>query len=340
MFGVIHHWSKNLAQTLTSKSALTPKKEFMMFNRFFCLNLLLAFVVFSCQTESPKSADTMNHESSAESLPFDWQGHRGARGLLPENSIPAFLKALDFPAITTLEMDVAISKDSQIVISHEPWMSSGICSHPDGKPVTKEEEAQILLYQMTYDEIKKFDCGSRGNERFTDQQPTATYKPLLSEMVEAVENKVQQQQLPAPLYNIEIKSDASWDGEKAPSPKDFVYLLLKEIKRLGISERVCIQSFDIRSLQIMHQFAPEMTTALLIENKDGVEDNLKKLGYVPNIYSPYYQLITANTVKVVHEKGMRLIPWTVNETSTMESLIKLGVDGIITDYPNLIPEAK
>lgn len=309
--------------------------------RHFYLLICLVFIggLFSCQTEPSKSAETMT-ELSADFVAFDWQGHRGARGLLPENTIPAFLKALDFPAIKTLELDVVVTKDSQIVISHEPWMSSGICSHPDGTPVTEEEEEQLLIYQMTYEEVKSYDCGSRGNDRFPDQQAMKTYKPLLTEMVEAVEAKVKEENLTPPQYNIEIKIEEGYDDVKTPNPKNFAYLVLKEINRLGIAERVCVQSFDVRPLQILHQFAPEITTALLIANEDGVESNLQKLGYVPEVYSPYYKLITANTVQVVHDKGMRLIPWTVNEASTMDSLISLGVDGIITDYPNRIPEGK
>ncbi len=277
---------------------------------------------------------------STTTASFDWQGHRGARGLLPENTIPSFLKALDFPAVRTLELDVVISKDSQIVISHEPWMSSGICSHPDGRPVTKEEEEQLLIYQMTYEEVKSYDCGSRGNEKFPDQQAMKTYKPLLSEMVAAVDEKAKTQGLRLPHYNIEIKMKPDWDGKKTPSPKDFVYILMKEISRLGISDRVCVQSFDVRPMQILHQFAPDLTTAFLVSNEDGVQTNLEKLGYVPDVYSPYYQLVTANMVQIVHDKGMRLIPWTVNEPAIMDSLITLGVDGIITDYPNLIPVGK
>ena len=91
-------------------------------------------------------------KSAAE---FDWQGHRGCRGLLPENTIPAFLKALDFLAVSTLELDVAVSKDGKIIVSHEPWMSHHICTKPDGTPVTKEEAMTLKIMDMTYEEIKK-----------------------------------------------------------------------------------------------------------------------------------------------------------------------------------------
>ena len=89
--------------------------------------------------------------------PFDWQGHRGCRGLLPENSIPAFLKALEFPRITTVELDVAVSKDGQLLISHDPYFEAEFCSKPDGTPVTKEEELALNIYKMTYEEVKQYD---------------------------------------------------------------------------------------------------------------------------------------------------------------------------------------
>ena len=97
---------------------------------------------------------------------FDWQGHRGCRGLVPENTIPAFLKALEFPQVKTLELDLAVSKDHELIVSHEPWMSEGICTKPDGTPVLKAEAMSLKIFEMTYDEIKQYDCGSRGNARF------------------------------------------------------------------------------------------------------------------------------------------------------------------------------
>ncbi len=273
-------------------------------------------------------------EAQAEN--FDWQGHRGARGLLPENTIPSFLKALEYPRVTTLELDLAVSQDSLLVVSHEPWMSHHICSHPGGREVAEAEEDELLLFQMPYDSIKQYDCGSRGNARFPQQQPLPLPKPLLRDVVRAVDRYCEDKGRENPRFNIEIKLQPEYDGIKAPGPEVFARLVLDELQLLAITERSCVQSFDVRPLQALHQMAPAVTTALLIDNPHGVEANLEELGYTPEVYSPNYTLVTANVVKTVHEKGMKIIPWTVNDTTSMKAMIGLGVDGIITDYPNRI----
>lgn len=287
--------------------------------------------LYACS--EPATRKNMNPEKAAA---FDWQGHRGARGLLPENTVPAFLKALEYPRVKTLELDLAVSRDSLLVVSHEPWMSHHICSHPDGRPVLESEEEELLLYQMPYDSIRQYDCGSRGNARFPGQQAMAAHKPLLSEVVQAVEQYCAEKGRPLPRYNIEIKFEPEYMGVKAPDAETFARLVLEEITRLGIKDRSCVQCFALAPLQHLHRMAPDLFTALLIENPHGVEANLAALGYTPEAYSPYYKLVTANVADTVHEKGMLLIPWTVNDTAAMKALIALGVDGIITDYPNLI----
>jgi glycerophosphoryl diester phosphodiesterase len=282
---------------------------------------------------APPTQDDMD---ASQAKPFDWQGHRGARGLLPENTVPAFLKALEYPQVKTLELDLAVSQDSQLVVSHEPWMSHHICSHPDGRPVTEAEEDELLIFQMPYDSVRQYDCGSRGNARFPQQQAQPAYKPLLREVVQEAEAFAKQQERALPRYNIEIKLEPDYDGVKAPGPQTFARLLLEEIKTLGIAERATVQSFDVRPLQQLHRMDSSITTALLIDNPNGVAVNLQALGYTPDIYSPYYKMVTANVVKTVHDRGMKIIPWTVNDTTAMKALIELGVDGIITDYPDRI----
>ncbi len=299
----------------------------MRFFLCFCITLIL----FSCS--EPNTRQDMTPEKAAS---FDWQGHRGARGLLPENTLPAFLKALEFPQVKTLELDLSVSADSLLVVSHEPWMSHHICSHPDGRPVLEAEEGSLLHFRMPYEEIRKFDCGSRGNARFAQQKAMPAFKPLLSEVVEAVEAYCAEKGREKPRYNIEIKSEPAYDGVKTPAPAEFARLVLEEVTRLGIKERACIQSFDVRPLQALHRMDSTLYTALLIDNPNGVDANLAELGYLPDVYSPYYQLVTANVVATVHARGLKLIPWTVNDTTGMKALIALGVDGIITDYPDLI----
>lgn len=271
---------------------------------------------------------------------FDWQGHRGARGLAPENTLPSFLKALEFPSIRTLELDIAVSADNQVLISHEPWMSATICSTPVGEAVKAEDESKLLLYQLTYAEIAKYDCGQRGNKHFPEQQAMAAHKPLLKEVVQAVKTYCTQNKRSQPRFNIEIKSEPAWDGKRTPPPAEFAKLVLQQVKELGIANSCNIQSFDPRILREVRALAPRMTLALLVSNPRGMEVNVQELGFTPNIYSPNFGLVSAEVVQKAHAMKMKVIPWTVNETSTMQKMIEMGVDGIITDYPNRIPEAK
>ncbi len=270
---------------------------------------------------------------------FDWQGHRGCRGLLPENTVQAFLKALEFPQVTTLELDVAVSKNHELIVSHEPWMSEGICTKPDGSHVSKSEAMSLKIYGMTYDEIKQFDCGSRGNSRFPEQQPMKVHKPSLEDVVQAVRQYCAANNRTMPRFNIEIKSHPDGDGIFTPKIEDFAKLVVAELNRLKINELTCVQSFDTRAIQAVKRLAPALTIAFLVENKDGYEKNLQLLGFQPNIYSADHQLLRKKDVKALHKMGIKVIPWTVNDVKSMKKLRRWKVDGIITDYPNRIVEA-
>ncbi|MGW8121165.1 glycerophosphodiester phosphodiesterase [Roseivirga echinicomitans] len=266
--------------------------------------------------------------------PLDIQGHRGARGLMPENSIPAFMKALE-ESVTTLELDVVITKDKQVLVSHDPYMLSGICSKPNGEPVTKEEENGFNIYQMTYSEVEAFDCGSRGNARFPEQEKMATMKPLLSDVISLVEDYLDKNSLPKVGYNIEIKSLENEYNVSQPEVDEFSELVLGVIMERLTNDRFTIQSFDFNVLKHLHKAYPTVRLVALVENKEGVEANLEALGFTPEVYSPYYILLTKDDIDLIHKKGMKVIPWTVNDRKDMERLVAEGVDGIITDYPNL-----
>jgi glycerophosphoryl diester phosphodiesterase len=272
---------------------------------------------------------------------FNWQGHRGARGLVPENTIPAFLKAMSYNEIQTLEMDVCISQDRKVVVSHEPWFSPEICSHPDGKPFTEAERDQYLIFNMTYNQIKIMDCGQRGHARFPEQIAESATKPLLEDVVQSVEkNQLLNKNRQKVYYNIEQKSDPRGDDKYHPNVDEFTHLVMDEIKRLNIKDRTTFQSFDVRALELAHRIDKYQTIALLVENKEGLEANLKKLTFIPNIYSPDFHLLTKEDVQYCHKKGIKVIPWTVNEIADIKAIKALGVDGIITDYPNRISSIK
>ncbi|ARA94867.1 glycerophosphodiester phosphodiesterase [Rhodothermaceae bacterium RA] len=269
-------------------------------------------------------------------MPFDLQGHRGARGLLPENTMPAFRRALEL-GVTTLEMDVVISKDGQVVVSHEPWFSGTICTQPDGTPVPVEDERRFNLYALPYAEIARYDCGSRRHPRFPRQQPVPAVKPLLKDVIAMAEAYVAETGRPPVHYNIETKSTPEGDGLYHPEPERFTRLLYDVLVETGIKDRSIIQSFDVRTLQVVRRLDPALRLALLVgrEADAGVDGNLERLGFTPALYSPDYRLVDAALVEAVHARGMQLIPWTVNDLDEMRRLKALGVDGLITDYPDV-----
>lgn len=269
---------------------------------------------------------------------MDVQGHRGCRGLYPENSLPAFLQAIEL-GVNTLEMDVVISKDHQVLVSHEPFLSHEICNGPESEEITEETEKEWNLYEMEYEKIKGCDCGTKIHKRFPDQKKMKVYKPLLKEVILAAEHKAKAEGRSALFYNIETKSQPKNDSIFHPEPEVFTDLLVEVIKETGIEERVIVQSFDVRTLQVAHKKYPNLQLALLVENKEGILANLEKLGFIPQIYSPEFVLVDEAMMSFANQKGIKVIPWTLNESVDIQRMIDLKVDGIISDYPNRVIEA-
>lgn len=293
---------------------------------------------------------------------LDVQGHRGGMGLMPENTIAAMLNGVKL-GVKTLELDVVISSDGKVVVSHDPYMSADFMLKPDGSEITKKEQAGIALFQMSYDSISHFDAGLKPHPMFPQQVKMKTHKPLLSELIDSVENYVKKNQLKPVYYNIETKISPAGDGVYNPSPEVFVTTLMKVLNPKNINNRITIQSFDVRTLQILHKTEPKLKLSLLAfgkmdlsselkkagldkENqekvkqailaygKGGIDEDLKKLGFTPDIYSPHFSSVDAGMVKKAHENKMLILPWTVDEEKDMVELGKLGVDGIISNYPD------
>ena len=276
-------------------------------------------------------------KSQSSILPvFDKQGHRGCRGLMPENTIPAMIRALEL-GVTTLEMDAVITKDDHVILSHEPFFSNDVSTKHDGTPVAMSEERKFNIFQMTYFETQQFDVGIKPHPRFPQQQKVPAKKPLLSDVIDSVEKYCQVHNLQAPFYNIETKSQPVTDYIFHPAPEKFTDLVMQVINKKGIAERVIIQSFDFRTLQVMNRKYPLIKTAALIEDHDkrSLETQLSALSFVPTIYSPHYSLVSSELVEKCHAQNMKVIPWTVNDKPTIDRLRQMKVDGIITDYPDL-----
>ncbi|MEQ1554022.1 MAG: glycerophosphodiester phosphodiesterase family protein [Ferruginibacter sp.] len=277
--------------------------------------------------------------SKITALPFDKQGHRGCRGLMPENTIPAMVNALNL-GVTTLEMDICISKDKKVFLSHEPFFNHEITSKPNGGYINEKEEKNYNMYLMNYDSIIKYDVGQKPHPRFAQQQKIKAVKPLLADVFAAIKQEMMTRRRPFPYYNIETKTQQATDNIYHPAPAEFVELLMNIIKENGIEDFVIIQSFDIRTLQYLHKHYPNIKTALLIEDYDKgtFEDQIYALGFSPAIYSPAFILVNDDLIKKCHKLNIRIIPWTVNDKAKMAELKIMGVDGIISDYPNLFNE--
>ena len=268
---------------------------------------------------------------------IDLQGHRGARGLMPENSIPAFQRALDL-GVTTLEMDAVINAEGHVVLSHEPWISAKICTHPNGRNVTEDEEKSLRIYAMSDEEVAGFDCGSRGHPDFPHQQAMPVSKPLLIDVLQAVATHSSASGRTPVRFNVEIKSSPEGDRVFHPEVREYAKILYKVLKEYDILERTTVQSFDPRALEAMHSIDPQVSTAWLISNLHEFKENLAQLSFVPDIYSPDYELVDEELIRATHTRNIQVIPWTVNDADTMRKLLDWGVDGLITDYPDLAVE--
>lgn len=284
-----------------------------------------------------------NYETTKNT--FDVQGHRGCRGLMLENSIEGFIKAIDL-GVTTIEMDVVITKDNQVILSHEPFFSSTICTDSLGNKIDKKNERKWNIYSMNYAEIQKFDCGSLPNAEFPEQEKIKVLKPLLADVIDRVEKHIKDNNLKPVNYNIEIKGGAKNEelmkisgNDTAiffPKHKEFAQLVIDVINKKGIKEKTIIQCFDIYTLREVKEIEPTIKISQLIHygNQLSHKLNIQNLSFKPDIYSPEKSKITPMLMEYMKREGIKVIPWTVNDFETMVLLLEMGVDGIITDYPD------
>jgi len=262
-------------------------------------------------------------------------GHRGCRGLRPENTLPAFLHALKL-GVDVLELDVVISADHEVVVSHEPWMSPTICLTPDGEPIQPGTEIQQNLYRLPYATIRRYDCGQRQHPDFPEQVNEPAHKPLLSEVLATVETATQQSGRPAIAYSIELKSEPAHDGIFQPPPARFLELVLAVLRGYQVLSRTTLLCFDPRILQFGRQLVPEVATCLLLEAGQPWLPSVKELGFVPTVLGPDFRTVSTDAVTALRTTcpSLQIVPWTVNEPVDMQRLLNWGVDGITTDYPD------
>jgi len=296
------------------------------------LGVFFFLLTIACQPSSQKEGGV-----ESENMKLDIQGHRGARGLMPENSLSGFKKALEL-GVNTLELDLAVTLDSQVIVSHEPYMSGEICFDPYGNEISVDSALLYNIFKMRYDEVKLFDCGSKVNERFPAQLKIKTYKPLLTEVFDLAEKFAQENEASLINFNIELKSMEPYDNIYHPDPATFSDLVYKVIDNSVPWENITIQSFDFRVLQYFNKNYPDVKLALLIENELSWKDNIDSLGFRPAIYSAYYKRHSKEDISELQNNNIQVIPWTINDSSDMKEFVKNGVDGLITDFPNIAVE--
>lgn len=260
-------------------------------------------------------------------------GHRGCRGLRPENTLPAFRHALKV-GVDVLELDVVISADQQVVVSHEPWFSAVICRTPDGLPISSEQEQQHNLYTLSYADIRQYDCGLTRHPGFPEQQSEPAYKPLLREVLLEAERYARELGRPPVQYSIEVKSTPTGDGTFHPAPARFLALVLAEISAAQVGERTTLLCFDKRVLQVARQQVPELPLCLLVEDERPAQEHLQELGFLPAVYGMHHPLLTTGLAEFLREQGVAFVPWTVNQPSDMRRILALRPAGITTDYPD------
>lgn len=253
-------------------------------------------------------------------------GHRGTRGLRPENTLSAFREALRV-GVDVLELDLGITKDGVVVVSHNRELDPLICLGSDGKPASA-----VPIRSLTLAVIKGYDCGTLKNPRFPRQIPVPGERiPRLSEVFELVKASTE----PAAArvgFNIETKL-VPGEPEMTAGPSEFAERLVAEVKAAGFESRVIVQSFDRRTLAAVRRLEPRIRLAMLLS------DNLPDLAAVAaaqkvDIISPYHLWITKDDVDALHRLGVQVAPWTVNDEKGWARMVELGVDAIISDYPD------
>lgn len=250
-------------------------------------------------------------------------GHRGFRGLHPENSIKGFIEAKKLK-VDAIELDLVVTKDLQLIVNHDPWLKEG--QYMINKTGEVPEET-VNLFEKTRDEINQYALGTKRNLNFPEQIPAAHQISSFKDVVEHVE-------LQNVFWNIEIKSNSKWYGDYQPESKEYAALVHEFILNNNLMNDCLIQCFDSIFLNALNEFQPHYPIGLLVDNTLSISKNLDKLDFKPNYYNPKETLVDKELISQIHAEEMECLVWTVNDEQRAKELISWGVDGLITDYPN------
>lgn len=259
-------------------------------------------------------------------------GHRGCRGLRPENTLPAFLHALRL-GVDVIELDVVISADNQVVVSHEPWMAASICQTPTGQPIESGSQTQHNLYRLPYEAIRRYNCGL-AHPAYPEQVLEPTYKPLLSEVISALDNLAFTLGKPPVRLSVELKCWPTGDGIFHPDPAHFLARVLTELQAAAALARTTLLCFDKRILQLARLQLPSVPLCLLVEDERPLADHLAELGFQPHVYGPDFRLLTPGLIQQLQQLQLEYVPWTVNTPTDLRWVMSFRPKGITTDFPD------
>lgn len=266
------------------------------------------------------------------------QAHRGGAALYPENTIPAMIHAIDL-GITTLEMDLHVTSDSQVVVSHDAYLNAVKALKPDGSEIPADSDKTYAIYKMTYDSLRRYDVGSRHNPAYPRRVDMKCEVPRISDLIDSVETYTSKFGITPVNYNIEIKSWPDKDGIYSPDYKTFADLCMRELLSKNLGSRLLVQCFDARTLNYVHSKYPEVRLSYLVEDKNvNFDELMKRINFIPEVISPDYQMVDADFIKNARKLGMTIVPWTVDKKADVMSLRELGVDEIITNQPDSVME--
>ncbi|MDZ4750560.1 MAG: glycerophosphodiester phosphodiesterase family protein [Flavobacteriales bacterium] len=263
-------------------------------------------------------------------------GHRGSRGWRTENCIEGFCFAIEHGA-HFIEMDVVLTHDEEILVSHEPWMNSQICTHPDGTLIPEEEERQLNIFQMSLRQAQSYHLGEIKQERFPNQKKGITFKPSFAEVI----REVQRVALHFPHFvgfNVEIKSRQEWDNVYHPEPLEYARLILRRLHELKHPFECILQTFDYRLLEALHRLKCPHPLVALAETEEECAFVLDMISFPPWGIGPHFSMIDPHIVNECESRKLELLVWTVNEEEDINRLIDLGVRHIISDFPDKVAE--
>ena len=268
---------------------------------------------------------------------IDLQAHRGGAGLMPENTISAMKNAMDL-GVNTLEFDLQLSADKQVVVSHDNYFHPRYSTRPDGTLI-QESDPKEYLYTMPYDSIAKYDVGLRFVDRWPTQAKLPEHKPLAGDLIDFTEAYTREHGLKPFNYNIEIKSwPGDGEGTLWPGYQEFCDVCIPLLLTKELGSRLIVQSFDTRALEYIHEKWPGVILSYLTEEQDDIYAILPQISFKPEWWSPNFEVVTPENVAYCHSLGIQVVPWTVDEPDDILHMVDCGVDAIISNYPDRLIE--